>query len=215
MKKKKKTITRRIAGTTKRKAVLKKKVVKKSKKTHAAPKTKTVIKRVHKSGGDKVTTSTSPMVHLDEKVPFFTIHATNGVDIESSSLIGKNIVLYFYPKDSTPGCTREGHEFTKLYSEFAKHNTEVFGISKDSLSSHEKFKSKEGYCFDLISDESGVISNLFGVWKEKQNYGRKYFGIERSTFIIDAQGVLRKEWRGVKVDGHAQEVLNAIKEINN
>lgn len=123
---------------------------------------------------------------------------------------GKNVVLYFYPKDATPGCTIEGHDFSKLKAEFESSNTVVFGISRDSLQSHENFCSKEGYSIDLLSDEDEIACKLFGVIKEKNMYGKMVLGIERSTFVIDAEGMLSREWRGVKVDGHAAEVLAYI-----
>ncbi len=187
----------------------------KSKKSTLKKAAKTVAKKVIakvKAVKEKIIVSPqTPSIPLGAHVPNFEIPATGGKRVSLESLKGKNVVLYFYPKDATPGCTIEGHEFTKLYPEFAKENTEVFGISRDDLSSHEKFKSKEGYCFDLLSDEKGELSEAFGVWKEKNNYGKKYMGIERSTFLIDANGILKHEWRRVKVDGHAQEVLETVK----
>ncbi len=120
-------------------------------------------------------------------------------------------MLYFYPKDNTPGCTIEGHDFTKLKKEFARQNTDVFGISRDSLKSHQGFKTKQCYTVDLLSDEEELACQIFGVIKEKNMYGRKVLGIERSTFVIDEKGQLVAEWRGVKVPGHAQEVLEKIK----
>lgn len=188
------------------------KKVKTTKKKVAAKK-RQPTKKVAKSGAKPLakSKSKSASVKVGQAIPRFSLPATGGKSVSSDSLKGKNVVLYFYPKDSTPGCTIEGHDFTKLHPEFQKHNTEVFGVSRDSMKSHENFKSKEGYCFDLLSDESGELTELFGVWVEKSMYGRKYMGIERSTFLIDANGVLRQEWRAVKVDGHAQEVLNAVK----
>lgn len=126
---------------------------------------------------------------------------------------GRNIVLYFYPKDSTPGCTLEGHEFSKLRKEFQKLKTEVFGISRDSIKSHENFKTKQCYEIDLLSDADEVACEIFGVIKEKNMYGKKVLGIERSTFLIDKDGRLLKEWRKVKAEGHAQEVLDALKDL--
>lgn len=127
--------------------------------------------------------------------------------------IGKNVVLYFYPKDSTPGCTVEGKDFSKLYKQFSANNTEVFGVSMDSLNSHEKFKSKYKFAFELISDLKGELCKTFKVLKEKSMFGKKFTGIERSTFILDQKGQLVKEWRKVKVLGHAKEVLKFVKQL--
>lgn len=126
---------------------------------------------------------------------------------------GKNVVLYFYPKDATPGCTTEGQDFRDLHAKFKKLNTVIFGVSRDSLASHEKFKAKHRFPFDLLSDEHEKVCRKFDVIKEKNLYGRKFQGIERSTFLIDAEGKLRAEWRKVKVKGHADEVLAAVGEL--
>jgi peroxiredoxin Q/BCP len=120
-------------------------------------------------------------------------------------------VIYFYPKDDTPGCTTEGAAFRDLYPEFQRLGCDIFGVSRDSLASHEKFKAKMAFPFDLLSDADEAACNMFGVIKMKNMYGKQVRGIERSTFLIDAQGVVRKEWRGVKVPGHAEEVLAAVK----
>ena len=128
-------------------------------------------------------------------------------------LKGKNVVLYFYPKDSTPGCTVEGQDFSRLYKQFSTHNTEVFGVSKDNLSSHEKFKSKYQFAFELISDLEGKLCKAFKVLKEKSMFGKKFIGIDRSTFVLDQKGQLIKEWRTVKVPGHAEEVLKFVKQL--
>ncbi|HAC33436.1 MAG TPA: peroxiredoxin, partial [Gammaproteobacteria bacterium] len=133
--------------------------------------------------------------------------------VSLSSLQGKNVVIYFYPKDSTPGCTTEGQNFRDLYSEFQQANTEIFGVSRDSLKSHQKFKEKQEFPFELLSDEDETLCNLFDVIHEKNMYGRKVMGIVRSTFIIDAQGVLRHELRKIKVKGHAEEVLELVKAL--
>ncbi|MEC7917638.1 MAG: peroxiredoxin, partial [Pseudomonadota bacterium] len=126
---------------------------------------------------------------------------------------GKRIVLYFYPKDSTPGCTTEGQNFRDLFKKFKKENTVIFGLSRESIKSHENFKEKQAFPFELISDPDEKICNQFDVIKEKSMYGRKYMGIDRSTFVIDEKGKLIKEWRKVKVTGHAQEVLDYIKSL--
>ena len=128
-------------------------------------------------------------------------------------LKGKNIVIYFYPKDSTPGCTLEGQDFRDNIRKFSSRNTRILGVSRDSLSSHEKFKEKQKFNFDLISDEDEKLCSIFDVIKEKNMYGKKHMGIERSTFLIDEKGILRNEWRKVKVKGHVEEVLVAVKSL--
>lgn len=152
-------------------------------------------------------------VTLNEAVTDFTVQATSLKDIKLSLLQGYNVVLYFYPKDNTPGCTLEGQDFSKLYNQFKESKTLIFGVSKDSLDSHEKFKSKFNYPFELISDEDEQLCKQFDVIKMKNLYGREMLGIERSTFLIDSDGVLRKEWRKVKVADHADEVLTAVGEL--
>lgn len=149
-------------------------------------------------------------LEIGQVVPNFTAQATSDKTISLADLQGKNVVLFFYPKDSTPGCTTEAGDFRDLYAEFQKANTEVFGISRDSLKSHEKFKEKQNLPFELISDPEEELCNLFDVMKLKKMFGREYMGIERSTFLIDASGNLVQEWRKVKIKGHAQEVLTAI-----
>ena len=122
-------------------------------------------------------------------------------------------MVYFYPRDNTPGCTREGEAFRDLHAKFRRAGATVLGVSPDSLASHEKFKAKMKFPFELGADEDHALAGLFGVWKEKNMYGRKVMGIERSTFLIDGEGVLRQEWRKVKVDGHAEAVLDAVKSL--
>ncbi len=148
-------------------------------------------------------------VTLGKKVPEFSAAATGEKQIHLKDLKGKKIVLYFYPRDSTPGCTTEGQDFRDNYQAFQKANTEVFGVSQDSLKSHENFRNKQNFPFDLISDEDGVLCQLFDVLKMKHMYGKQFEGIERSTFLIDATGKLQAEWRKVKVPGHVDEVLDA------
>ena len=148
-------------------------------------------------------------VALDKKVPAFSCIATGGKKWKLSDASGKKLVIYFYPKDNTPGCTKEGAAFRDLYPSFKKARTMIVGVSPDSLASHEKFKAKMAFPFDLLADEDRKLCELFGVYKEKSLYGRKYMGVERSTFLIDERGVLRREWRKVKVPGHAEEVLAA------
>lgn len=150
---------------------------------------------------------------LDKKIPAFSLPATGGKTFKSSAAAGKKLVIYFYPKDNTAGCTREGEDFRDLHAAFRKAGAIVVGVSPDSLASHEKFKAKMAFPFELLSDEDRAVCNLFEVYKEKSLYGRKYMGVERSTFLVDADGVLRREWRKVKVPGHVQEVLTAVKAL--
>ena len=150
---------------------------------------------------------------IGRKVPDFTLPATGDREIALSDNLGKNVVVYFYPKDSTPGCTTEGQDFRDRIHTFRRRNTVILGISRDSVKSHENFKAKQQFPFDLLSDADEKACKLFDVIKEKNMYGRKVMGIERSTFLIDDKGVLRREWRKVKVKGHVDEVLDAIKEL--
>lgn len=150
---------------------------------------------------------------LNHKVPDFQLPATSGKTFLLSNYLGKNLVIYFYPKDSTPGCTTQGIQFRDKYADFQASNTEIFGISRDNLKSHENFKAKFSFPFELLADTEELACTLFSVIKMKNMYGKQVRGIERSTFIIDQNGVLVKEWRGVKVDGHIEEVLNFIKSL--
>ncbi len=143
----------------------------------------------------------------------FTAPATSDTEVSLSALKGRNIVIYFYPKDSTPGCTTEGQDFRDLYAEFQALDTEIFGVSRDGLKSHENFKAKQSFPFELISDKDEALCQLFDVIKLKKMYGKEHMGVERSTFLIDKEGVLRQEWRKVKVKGHAAEVLEAVKAL--
>ncbi len=152
-------------------------------------------------------------VKLDQPVPNFIYTTNETTNANFNDLKGKNIILYFYPKDSTPGCTLESRDFRDHNNEFNAANTLILGISRDSLSSHEKFKNKHNIPFELISDEDESICKLFDVLKEKNMFGKKYMGIVRSTFLIDSEGILRKEWRKVKVLGHVKEVLQHAKEL--
>lgn len=153
-------------------------------------------------------------ISVGKPVPDLEVHATDDQKFMLSDLRGKNVVLYFYPKDNTPGCTTEGQDFRDHYEKFRKLNTEIYGVSRDSLKSHDGFKSKQCFPFDLISDEDEKLCKLFDVIKEKTLYGKKYLGIDRSTFIIDRQGILRKEYRGVKVDGHVAAVLAEVQKLD-
>lgn len=152
-------------------------------------------------------------VMLNQSVPDFQLPATSGKTFQLSNYLGKNVVIYFYPKDSTPGCTTQGMQFRDAYADFQQLDTEIFGISRDSLKSHENFKAKFSFPFELLADTEELACGQFGVMKMKNMYGKQVRGVERSTFIIDRKGNLVKEWRGVKVDGHAAEVLNFIKAL--
>jgi peroxiredoxin Q/BCP len=146
-------------------------------------------------------------------VPDFEAPATGGMTFRLKDARGKPLVLFVYPKDNTPGCTDEGMQFRDLYAEFEKLNCAIYGVSRDSLKSHEGFKSKMSFPFDLLSDPDERLCEMFGVMKMKNMYGKQVRGIERSTFLIDKNGYLRKEWRGVKVPEHAQAVLDFVKTL--
>ncbi len=150
---------------------------------------------------------------LNKAVPDFEAVATSGVKFTPQSHLGHAVVLYFYPKDNTPGCTTEAMQFRDHHKDFAKAGAVVFGVSRDNLVSHEKFKTNLELPFDLIADTEEKLCHMFGVVKNKIMYGKKVKGIERSTFLIDAQGVLRAEWRGIKVAGHVEDVLKAVKAL--
>ena len=153
-------------------------------------------------------------VSLDQPVADFNAAATSGQQVSLSALKGQHVVIYFYHKDSTPGCTTEGQDFRDQHAAFQAANTVVFGVSRDGMKSHENFKCKQAFPFELISDKDEALCQLFDVIKLKKLYGKEYLGIDRSTFLIDAQGVLRREWRGVKVPGHVDEVLAAAQALN-
>src|SRR5687767_9127732 len=152
-------------------------------------------------------------VSLNKKVPAFSRPVTGGKTWKLADAAGKKLVLYFYPKDNTSGCTKEGEAFRDLHAAFKKAGTVVIGVSPDSIASHDKFKANMSFPFELLADEDRSLCELFEVYKEKSMYGRKYMGVERSTFLIDGDGVLRREWRKVKVPGHADEVLAAAKAL--
>lgn len=153
------------------------------------------------------------MLMLNQPVPDFQLPSTNNKTFQLSAYAGKYVVLYFYPKDSTPGCTTQGIQFRDSYAEFQALHAEIVGISRDSLKSHENFKAKFSFPFELLADTEELACGLFGVIKMKNMYGKQVRGIERSTFIIAKDGTLIKEWRGVKVDGHAAEVLSFIQAL--
>ena len=152
-------------------------------------------------------------VNIGAPVPEFELPATGEKTVRLSDLKGKNVVIYFYPKDSTPGCTTEGQDFRDNMEAFTECKTVILGVSRDSIKSHEKFKSNQSFPFDLLSDQAEVLCKLFDVIKEKNMYGRKVMGIQRSTFLLDETGKLRNEWRKVKVKGHVNEVLAAVKAL--
>ena len=148
-----------------------------------------------------------------DKAPAFTLPADGGDELKLSDLKGRTVVLYFYPKDDTAGCTKEALAFSGNIKAFDKAGAVVVGASKDPVASHDKFKRKHGLAFRLVSDAEGSLCEDYGVWVEKSMYGRKYMGIERATFLIDENGVVRQIWRKVKVPGHAEEVLAAVKAL--
>jgi thioredoxin-dependent peroxiredoxin len=148
-------------------------------------------------------------LHIGDVAPDFTLPRDGGATIALAGLKGRKVVLYFYPKDDTSGCTKEAIAFNGLKAEFAEAGAEIIGVSADSVASHDKFKKKYGLDFALASDEAKAMLEAYGVWVEKSMYGKKYMGIERSTFLIDAKGKIAKVWQKVKVDGHAEEVLAA------
>ncbi len=150
------------------------------------------------------------MLETGQTAASFTLNDQNGMPVSLSQFKGKKVVLYFYPKDDTPGCTVEAIDFTAKAAEFQQKNTVVLGISKDSVASHQKFCEKHRLGISLLSDPDGTVLEAYGVWQEKKNYGKTYMGIVRSTFLIDETGIIQKGWKNVKVEGHAQAVLNAL-----
>jgi peroxiredoxin Q/BCP len=166
-----------------------------------------VLERVSKKGRKE------PLEKPGKPVPDFSLPSTGTTPFRLSEHRGKKLVLYFYPKDNTPGCTQEGVDFGAVHKQLAKAGAEVFGVSRDSLASHQKFKERMKFPFELLSDPDEKVCKQFGVMKLKNMYGRQVRGIERSTFVVDARGVLAREWRGVKVPGHAQEVLSFVKAL--
>lgn len=153
-------------------------------------------------------------VAIDQPVPLFQAQATGDTQVSLETLKGKQVVLYFYPKDNTPGCTTQGQGFRDLHPAFSEANTLIFGVSRDSLRTHENFKAKQAFPFELICDKTEELCQLFDVIKLKKLYGKEYMGVDRSTFLIDSDGVLRQEWRGVKVPGHVEAVLQAAQALN-
>ena len=146
--------------------------------------------------------------------PFFSRTDQDGTTVTLDDYAGHRLVIYFYPKDNTPGCTSEGQDFRDLYPEFAGENTMIFGVSRDGLKSHENFKAKQGFPFELLSDKDESLGQQFDVIKLKKNYGREYLGLDRSTFLIDSEGKLVREWRSVRVKGHVEDVLQAAQTLS-
>ena len=154
-------------------------------------------------------------IAIGQAVADFTAQATSGLQVQLSALKGSQVVIYFYPKDSTPGCTTEGQDFRDQFAAFQAAGTLIFGVSRDSLKSHENFRCKQAFPFELISDKDETLCQLFDVIKLKKLYGKEYLGIDRSTFLLDSNGTLQREWRGVKVPGHVTEVLQAAQALRN
>ncbi len=150
---------------------------------------------------------------VGDRVPDFALPSDDGAEVSLSSLRGSKVVLYFYPKDDTPGCTREACGFRDAFPDFSEIDAKIVGVSKDSVARHRKFKAKNDLPFALLSDEGGEVCEAFGAWTEKSMYGRKFMGIERSTFLIDETGTLRAEWRKVRVPGHVEKVIAAAREL--
>ena len=148
-----------------------------------------------------------------KKCPKFNGASTNDNNFSNKDFIGKKLVIYFYPKDNTPGCTTQGQDFRDNFKTFKKLNTEILGVSRDSLKSHENFKLKQSFPFELLSDPDEKMCKAFDVMKMKSMYGKQYMGVDRSTFLIDEKGIVIKEWRSVKVKGHVEEVLSLVKEL--
>ena len=201
-----------------RKSVAAKPAAKRAGKTAPRRPAKTAAKASRKAAPRKAappsaSATAEERVKLDAPVADFTAPATGGLQWRLEDARGRKLVLYFYPRDNTPGCTLEGQQFSALAPQFAAAGVTVLGISRDSIASHEKFRQQMGFPFDLLSDAGEAICRQFDVIREKNMYGRKVLGIERSTFLLDAAGVLKREWRGVKVEGHAQEVLAAAQAL--
>ena len=150
---------------------------------------------------------------VGKECPKFSGDCSGDIKLSNTDFLGKNVVIYFYPKDSTPGCTIEGQDFRDNFKKFKKLNTEILGVSRDSVKSHNNFKDKQSFPFELLSDPDEKMCKAFDVMKMKSMYGKQYIGVDRSTFLINEKGVIVKEWRSVKVKGHVEEVLAAVKEL--
>lgn len=201
----KKVVNKKASKQAVKKVVAKKEPTKKTAKSDV----KKVVAVVEK----KKTSSAAVGEMIGKKVPNFELLNSQKETITNKNFQGKKIVLYFYPKDSTPGCTLEGQQFARMHREFVKLNCEIYGVSKDSVESHDKFKCKYNFPFDLLSDESGVLCEAFDVIKEKNMYGKKFMGIERSTFIIDESGKVVGEYRKISLAGHAEFILEEVKSL--
>lgn len=153
-------------------------------------------------------------IRANDKAPDFAAAATGGQTLSLADFGGRPLVLYFYPRDNTPGCTQEGEDFRDLYADFRNAGAAIVGVSRDSVRKHQNFKAKYEFPFDLMADTDETVCGAYGVLKEKTTFGRKHIGIERSTFVIDGGGIVRNVWRGVKVAGHAEEVLAAVRELD-
>ena len=214
-------MAKRKKAPKKKKTAKKKKTTKKATKKTTKKATKKTNKKAAKKSAKKPKSAvamklgpvSAPQVQVGGVVPEFEAPATGMQSVKLSDFRGKKLVLFFYPKDSTPGCTIEGHDFSNLKGGFEIKNVVVYGVSRDSLTSHENFKSKQSYTVDLISDSDEKLCRIFGTIKNKNMYGKIVQGLDRSTFVIDEEGRLIKEWRGVKVEGHAQEVLDYINSL--
>lgn len=190
-------------------------------KKKAATKKKTAAKKTAKKSSAKVKRASSVTEAVEtaedaltgKKMPAFSLDSTSGKKVSLQDLAGKRAVLYFYPKDNTPGCTLEGHDFRRLHKDFQRTGAEIFGVSRDSIKSHEKFAEGCGFPFQLLSDPNDELMKPLGVIGKKKLYGREYEGIIRTTVLVDEQGKIRKVWRNVKVNGHADEVLGAAKNL--
>jgi peroxiredoxin Q/BCP len=160
-----------------------------------------------------MSTAAARKVVVGKPLPAFSLPGTGGGNFKPSDARGSILVLYFYPRDNTPGCTLEGQEFQQLHGRFKRAGAVVYGVSRDTLKAHEKFCERYGFGFELLADPDEAVCNLFDVMRDKNMYGKKVRGIERSTFLVDAKGVLRQEWRKLKVEGHAAEVLSAVQSL--
>ena len=154
------------------------------------------------------------MVSVGKRVKNFTLPATGDQNLSLSDFKGRSLIIYFYPKDNTPGCTREGQDFRDLYVRFTEAGAEILGVSRDSVKTHDNYRNKHGFPFHLVSDKEELLCKQFDVIKEKKLYGRTYMGIERSTFLLDADGVLQQEWRKVRVPGHVEAVLETLESLS-
>lgn len=211
---KKKSAKKQTKAATKSKAKTTQKSAPATKKKASAKATaKSAKAAAPKTSPKKSSKGVTYKINIGDSAPSFSAQATSGRTLNLSDFKGKKLVLYFYPKDNTPGCTLEGQDFRRLKDKFAAAGAEIIGVSQDSVRSHENFKSKCGFNFELLSDETGDVCKAFDVIQMKSMYGRDFMGIERSTFLIDGSGKIRAEWRKVKVTGHADEVLEAAKAI--